>query len=54
MEVPLLDLKAQYALIRSEIREAIDRVCETEHFILGWGIALADRDKMGASKCLRS
>lgn len=35
MHVPSLDLKAQYAAIRSEIREAIDRVCESQHFILG-------------------
>ena len=33
--VPLLDLKAQYATIRKEIREAIDRVCESQHFIMG-------------------
>jgi len=33
--VPLLDLKAQYATIRSEIRAAIDRVVESQHFILG-------------------
>jgi len=33
--VPLLDLKAQYATIRGEIRAAIDRVCESQHFILG-------------------
>ncbi len=33
--VPLLDLKAQYATIRSEIREAIERVVESQHFILG-------------------
>ena len=31
----MLDLKAQYATIRSEIREVIDRVCELQHFILG-------------------
>ncbi len=35
MNVPLLDLKAQYATIRKEIREAVDRVCESQHFILG-------------------
>ena len=35
MKVPLLDLKAQYATIRAEVREAIDRVCESQHFILG-------------------
>ena len=33
--VPLLDLKAQYSLIRAEIREAIERVLESQHFILG-------------------
>jgi dTDP-4-amino-4,6-dideoxygalactose transaminase len=35
MRVPLLDLKAQYATIRPEIREAIDHVCESQQFILG-------------------
>jgi len=35
IKVPLLDLKAQYAAIRSEIRDAIDCVCESQHFILG-------------------
>lgn len=35
MKVPLLDLKAQYAAIRAEIREAMDRVCESQYFILG-------------------
>lgn len=35
MHVPLLDLKEQYATIRDEIRTAIDRVCESQQFILG-------------------
>jgi dTDP-4-amino-4,6-dideoxygalactose transaminase len=35
IKVPLLDLKAQYATIRSEVREAIDRVCESQRFIMG-------------------
>ena len=35
MKVPLLDLQAQYATIRAEVREAIDRVCESQYFILG-------------------
>jgi dTDP-4-amino-4,6-dideoxygalactose transaminase len=34
-QVPLLDLQAQYASIRSEVRQAIDRVCDSQHFILG-------------------
>jgi dTDP-4-amino-4,6-dideoxygalactose transaminase len=35
MVIPLLDLHAQYAAIRSEIRDAIDRVCDSQRFILG-------------------
>ena len=35
MKVPLLDLKAQYAAIRDEIRPAIDAVCDSQYFILG-------------------
>jgi dTDP-4-amino-4,6-dideoxygalactose transaminase len=39
IKVPLLDLKAQYATIRSEVRAAIDRVCESQQFILGREVA---------------
>jgi len=35
MPVPLLDLKAQYATIREEIRAAVDGVLESQYFILG-------------------
>ncbi|MDE2059258.1 MAG: DegT/DnrJ/EryC1/StrS family aminotransferase [candidate division NC10 bacterium] len=35
MRVPFLDLKAQYAAIKSEIRYAIDEVCDSQQFILG-------------------
>ncbi len=35
MKVPLLDLKPQYDEIASEVRAAIERVCESQHFILG-------------------
>ena len=34
-EVPLLDLKAQYTPIRLEILAGIDRVFDSQHFILG-------------------
>jgi len=44
MRVPLLDLTAQYATIRSEIRNAIDRVCESQHFILGPEVAACERE----------
>jgi dTDP-4-amino-4,6-dideoxygalactose transaminase len=33
--IPILDLKAQYAAIKQEIQAAIDRVMESQHFILG-------------------
>ena len=33
--VPILDLKAQYATIRKDVQAAIDRVMESQHFILG-------------------
>jgi dTDP-4-amino-4,6-dideoxygalactose transaminase len=35
MRIPLLDLKAQYATIRDEIKPAIDEVMESQLFILG-------------------
>ena len=35
MNVPLLDLKAQYVGIKAEIRAAIDEVLESQRFILG-------------------
>jgi dTDP-4-amino-4,6-dideoxygalactose transaminase len=44
MKVPLLDLKAQYATIRSGIREAIDRVCDAQQFILGEEVAALERE----------
>lgn len=35
MNVPLLDLKAQYAAIRDDVRDALDRVFESQKFVLG-------------------
>ena len=35
MKVPLLDLKAQYAAIRSEIEPAVREVFESQYFIMG-------------------
>ncbi len=35
MKIPLVDLKAQYSLIKGEIDEAIWRVIESGQFILG-------------------
>lgn len=39
MAVPLLDLRAQYAAIRDEVRAAVDRVLESQEFILGPEVA---------------
>lgn len=35
MQVPLLDLKPQYAPLAKEIMAAIEKVCVSQHFILG-------------------
>jgi len=35
INVPLLDLKAQYASIRDEVKKAVDEVIESQYFILG-------------------
>ena len=39
MHVPLLDLKAQYATIRDDVAQAIDKVCESQFFALGPAVA---------------
>ncbi len=44
MNVPLLDLRAQYQLIRDEVRAALDGVCESQHFILGPQVATLERE----------
>jgi len=42
--VPLLDLKAQYAAIREDIQAAIDRVVESQYFILGPEVAALEEE----------
>lgn len=49
--VPLLDLKAQYATIREEIREAIDRVTDTQYFILGPEVEALEKEIAAYSQC---
>ena len=44
MKVPLLDLTAQYKSIRWQVRTAIDRVCESQVFILGPEVAALERE----------
>jgi dTDP-4-amino-4,6-dideoxygalactose transaminase len=49
--VPLLDLKAQYATIRDEIQAALDRVIESQHFILGPEVQALEREVAAYSGC---
>jgi dTDP-4-amino-4,6-dideoxygalactose transaminase len=42
--IPALDLKAQYATIRDEIRMAVDGVLESQHFILGPEVQALERE----------
>ncbi|OHB54285.1 MAG: transcriptional regulator [Planctomycetes bacterium GWF2_50_10] len=44
MAVPLLDLKAQYAAIRSEIEPVLKQVCESQMFILGPGVVAFEKN----------
>jgi dTDP-4-amino-4,6-dideoxygalactose transaminase len=42
--VPLLDLKAQYQPIKEEIKAAVDRVFESQYFILGKEVAEFEKE----------
>src|SRR5918912_2530402 len=44
MQVPLLDLKQQHATIREEVRAAIERVFDSQHFILGEDVRLLEEE----------
>ena len=35
MQVPLLDLRAQYAPLKIEIESALREVCDSQQFVLG-------------------
>jgi dTDP-4-amino-4,6-dideoxygalactose transaminase len=43
-KVPLLDLKAQYAAIRHDVLQAMTRVCDSQHFILGAEVEAFERE----------
>lgn len=49
MNVPLLDLKAQYATIQGEVQSAITAVCDAQTFILGK--AVEDFERQVAAYC---
>jgi len=44
VNVPLLDLKAQYRQIRAEVMAALESVCEEQAFILGARVADLEKD----------
>jgi dTDP-4-amino-4,6-dideoxygalactose transaminase len=50
-EIPILDLKAQYQTIRSEVQEAIERVLESQQFILGTEVETFERQVAAYSGC---
>lgn len=51
MNVPLLDLKAQFASIESELEAAVHRVFESQHFILGPTVEACERAIAEYSGC---
>jgi dTDP-4-amino-4,6-dideoxygalactose transaminase len=51
MKVPLLDLKAQYVSIKSEVEAAIAEVLESQHFILGPKVEECERAIAAYSNC---
>src|ERR1700704_2214573 len=51
MQVPLLDLKPQYRPLAAEIQAAIEKVCATQHFILGPGVKELEASVAAYSQC---
>src|SRR6266436_6126033 len=51
MNVPLLDLKAQYLAIKSEVDAAIAEVMESQHFILGPKVDQCEKAVAEYSRC---
>ena len=51
MQVPLLDLKPQYRPLAAEIQAAIEKVCASQHFILGPGVKELEASVAAYSQC---
>ena len=49
--IPLLDLKAQYSSIKQEIQEAIERVLDSQQFILGPEVEALEKDLAEYCQC---
>ena len=44
MQVPLLDLRAQYAPLKAEILKAVEEICDSQRFILGPAVESFEKD----------
>src|SRR5258708_5350668 len=51
MQVPLLDLKPQYASFKAEALAAIEKVCASQGFILGPEVTRLEKDVAAYSQC---
>jgi dTDP-4-amino-4,6-dideoxygalactose transaminase len=49
--VPLLDLRPQYAALKNEIQLAMERVTESQHFILGPEVEALEQEVAAYSSC---
>ena len=51
ISVPLLDLKAQYATIRDEVRVVMDEVCDSQWFVMGPNVVELENQVAEYSNC---
>jgi len=54
MKVPLLDLKPQYQSLKKEIDEAVQRVIESQYFIMGPDVAKLEEEICNYLKCKKA
>lgn len=54
MKVPLLDLKPQYHMLKKEIDDAVQRVIESQYFIMGPDIAELEKEICTYLNCKRA
>jgi dTDP-4-amino-4,6-dideoxygalactose transaminase len=50
-KIPIVDLRAQYAAIRDEVRRAIDEIAESQQFILGPAVARFEKQMAAYLGC---
>jgi dTDP-4-amino-4,6-dideoxygalactose transaminase len=51
MNVPLLDLKQQYRGLAEEVMPALQKICESQQFILGAAVAQFEREAASYCRC---